>query len=117
MTTNQESVKQILSLLPGVDCGGGCGFPTCQACAEAIADDGSPALCKAVSSEAVAAIARIMNVKPVETEDKVAFLRCAGTAASSERFAGAESCDEARSLGTVKREWMFCRKLNEFFWI
>ena len=66
-----ESAKQILSFLPGVDCGGfgGCGCPTCKACAEAIAEGGSPALCPAVNSETVAEIARIMNVEPVETED------------------------------------------------
>ena len=106
MTTIQESAKQILNLLPGVDCGGygGCGFPTCQACAEAIADGGSPALCPACSSETAAEIARIMNVEPVETEDKVAFVRCAGKAASSERFAGCASCDEAKAEGTVRGE-------------
>ena len=40
MTRIQESAKQILALLPGVDCGGfgGCGYPSCQACAEAIAE-------------------------------------------------------------------------------
>ena len=106
MTTIQESVKQILDLLPGVDCGGfgGCGFPTCKACAEAIADGGSPALCPAVDSDMVAKIAEIMNVEPACAKDQVAFVRCAGTAAMSERFAGCASCDEARSKGFSKGE-------------
>ena len=37
--TPAEVVKKILSLLPGVDCGGfgGCGKASCEECAEAIA--------------------------------------------------------------------------------
>ena len=36
-------IKEILKVLPGGDCGGygGCGFETCEACAEAIASGGS----------------------------------------------------------------------------
>ena len=106
MTTSQKSAKQILSLLPGVNCGGfgGCGFPTCEACAEAIADGGSPALCKAASSETVAKICDLMQVEPVEAEDKVAFVRCAGTAAAPERLASCGSCDEAKAKGSLKGE-------------
>ena len=42
MSTNHDAaevIKKILSLLPGVDCGGfgGCGKATCAECAEAIA--------------------------------------------------------------------------------
>ena len=106
MTMNQEQAKKILSLLPGVDCGGfgGCGFPTCEACAQAIADGSSPALCPAANSEAVAKIAEIIGVEAVPTEDKVAFVRCAGTAAASERFAACKSCDEAKAMGSAKGE-------------
>ena len=106
MTTSQKTAKKILDLLPGVDCGGfgGCGFPTCKACAEAIADGESPALCPACNNEAVAEICRIMGVEPVEAEDKVAFVRCAGKAAASERFTGCASCDEAKAMGAAKGE-------------
>ena len=106
MTTIQEKTEQILTLLPGVDCAGygGCGYPTCRACAEAIADGGSVALCPACSKGAIAAIAEIMGTQPVEAEDKVAFVRCAGTAAAPARFASCESCDEAKAEGTLKGE-------------
>ena len=40
MSKVKETALRILSLLPGVDCGGfgGCGYPTCEACAQAIAE-------------------------------------------------------------------------------
>lgn len=106
MTKNQELSEQILTLLPGKDCSGfgGCGFATCRACAEAIADGGSPALCPAIKTGTVSRIAELLGVEPVEAEDKVAFVRCAGTAAMSERFASCKSCDEAKAKGSVKGE-------------
>ncbi|MGI6765796.1 MAG: 4Fe-4S dicluster domain-containing protein [Lentihominibacter sp.] len=103
-----ESAKRILTLLPGVDCGGfgGCGHPTCAACAEAIAAGGPITLCPAAKTEAVAAIAEIMGVEPVEVESQIAFIKCAGDAAGKERFiaAGCDSCDAADEEGFVKGE-------------
>lgn len=106
MTMVQETAKRILALLPGVDCGGfgGCGYPSCSACAEAIAEGGSITLCPAADSAAVAGIAEIMGVEPVEVEAKVAFIKCAGSAAGKERFAGCESCDAAKAAGFTKGE-------------
>lgn len=106
MTMVQETAKRILALLPGVDCGGfgGCGHPSCAACAEAIAEGGSITLCPAADSAAVAEIAEIMGVEPVEVEAKVAFIKCAGSAAGKERFAGCESCDAAKAAGFAKGE-------------
>ena len=65
-----ESAKRILALLPGVDCGGfgGCGCPTCEACAQAIAEGAPITLCPAADTETVAKIAEIMGVEPVEVE-------------------------------------------------
>lgn len=109
MTRIQESAKHILALLPGVDCGGfgGCGYPTCQACAEAIAEGGSVALCPACNSDAVNAIAQVMGVEPVEVEDKVAFVRCAGTAAAQERFVVCKSCEEAKGKEKLAGECQY----------
>ena len=108
MTMVQETAKRILALLPGVDCGGfgGCGHPTCQACAEAIADGASIALCPAADQKAVDAIAEIMGVDTVEVEKKIAFIKCAGCSAGKERFAacGCESCDAAKNAGFEKGE-------------
>lgn len=106
MTKMNESAKQILALLPGVDCGGfgGCGYPTCEACAEAIASGGSIAICPACNNDAVAAIAEVMGVEPVTVEEKVAFIRCAGDAASPERFITCKSCEEAKEQGAQPGE-------------
>ena len=54
-----ESAKRILALLPGVDCGGfgGCGCPTCEACAQAIAEGAPITLCPAAVTVTVAKIA------------------------------------------------------------
>jgi len=106
MTMVQKTAKQILALLPGVDCGGfgGCGCPTCQACAEAIADGARIDLCPAAGQDAVDAIAKIMGVEPVEVEKKIAFIKCAGSSAGKERFCGCESCDAAKASGFEKGE-------------
>lgn len=108
MTMVQETAKRISALLPGVDCGGfgGCGHPTCRACAEAIADGARVDLCPAAGQEAVDAIARIMGVNTVEVEKKIAFVKCAGRSAGKERFAscGCGSCDAAKLAGFEKDE-------------
>ena len=106
-----ESVKRILALLPGVDCGGfgGCGCPTCEACAQAIADGAPITLCPAANSEAVAGIAGIMGVEPVAVEPKVAYVKCAGCSAGKKRFkeAGCESCEAAKKAGFAKGECQY----------
>lgn len=103
-----ESAKRILALLPGVDCGGfgGCGCPTCEACAQAIAEGAPITLCPAADTETVAKIAEIMGVEPVEVEAKVAYIKCAGCSAGKDRFKaeGATSCDAARKAGFAKGE-------------
>ena len=64
---------------------GGCGFTTCEACAEAIAKTGKITLCPACDNDAIKAIADVLGVEPVEVEQKVAFIRCAGEAAGKKR--------------------------------
>ena len=98
------SINKILSLLPGVDCGGlgGCGKATCAECAEAMAAAGNPALCPALSQEAIDAIADILGVPAVPAEDKIAFIACSGSAAGKARFAGCKSCKEAAASGFVR---------------
>ena len=106
-----ESAKQILAFLPGVDCGGfgGCGCPTCKACAEAIAESGQITLCPAADSEAVAGIAGILGVEPAEVEPMVAHVKCAGCSSGKERFADSscESCDAAKAAGFAKGECQY----------
>ena len=100
------TVKQILALLPGVDCGGygGCGYPTCEACAEAIADGAPVNQCPAASNATVKKIAKILGVEPVEVIEQIAFVKCAGSAAGKERLAGFASCDAAKAAGFTSDE-------------
>lgn len=106
MARSNDMAKQILALLPGVDCAGfgGCGYPTCAECAQAIAEGASVALCPACDNKAVTKIAKVMGVEPVEAQDNVAFVRCAGTAAVSERYGKCKTCDAAKAMGTVEGE-------------
>ena len=108
MTMVKEKAKVILALLPGVDCAGhgGCGYPTCQQCAEAIAAGAPITTCPAASNETIAAIAYVMGVEPVQVDRKLAFIKCAGDAAGKERFRekGISSCDEAKAKGMKKTE-------------
>lgn len=82
----------------------GCGFPTCEACAEAIAETGKITLCPACDNDAIKAIADTLGVEAVEVEQKVAFIRCAGEAAGKKRFVGLECCKAARDAGFLHSE-------------
>ena len=106
MSKVKETALRILSLLPGVDCGGfgGCGYPTCEACAQAIAEGKSAALCPACDSDAVRSISEELGREPVEACDQVAFLKCAGDAAGKKRFHGMESCQKAKECGFLDGE-------------
>ncbi len=103
-----EAIKAILSLLPGVDCGGygGCGLESCQACAMAMEKSKNPALCPACTQKAVDDIADILGVPTVLVEKKVAFVSCAGSAAGKKRFSelGCKSCGEAVKAGHKRGE-------------
>ena len=103
------TVKKILELLPGVDCGGygGCGYPTCEACAKAIAEGAPVNQCPAANNAAVKKIAKILGVEPVEAIDQVAFIKCAGSAAGKERLKACKSCDEAKKAGFASDECKF----------
>lgn len=104
--TAAEVVRKILSLLPGVDCGGlgGCGKKTCRECAESIAAGEGVALCPACKQETVDAIAAVMGVPSVEAKDQVAYVFCAGSAAGKERFKDCKSCREAVDAGFKRGE-------------
>ena len=106
MISGHEKAEWILSVLPGVDCGGmgGCGMSDCQACAEAIAAGASPALCPACGQETVDAIAEALGVETAKAKDEIAFVACAGNAAGKARFAGCGSCEEAVQMGFSRGE-------------
>lgn len=104
MGINQEKVKQILALLPGVDCGG-CGKATCKECAELIVETGNLVACPACKQEAVDAIAKVLGVPSVPVTPMIAFVSCAGKAAGKARFAGVyKTCEEAVESGFKRGE-------------
>ncbi|MDO4545751.1 MAG: 4Fe-4S binding protein, partial [Bacillota bacterium] len=106
MSSIHKHGMQILALLPGVDCRGhgGCGYKTCEACAEAIAKTGKITLCPACDTQAVAAIAKVLGVEAVEVEPKTAFIKCAGSAAGKERLGDLETCRDAKDAGFLHSE-------------
>lgn len=69
----------VRELLPGANCGG-CGYPGCDGCADAIAAGKAPVnACPVCSSEAADAIAQAMGVEPVAaTARLVATVVCQG---------------------------------------
>ena len=102
-------IKEILKVLPGGDCGGygGCGFETCEACAEAIASGGAVNLCSACSQDDADKIAEALGRETEQVIDEVAFVRCSGTSAGQSRNAGADSCAEFVKLGFNENECKF----------
>ena len=112
--TAAEVVRKILSLLPGVDCGGlgGCGKKTCRECAESIAAGESVALCPACKQETVDAIATVMGVPSVEAKDQVAYVSApeappAKNASRTARAAGRQWTPalSAANAGTAAWAW------------
>ena len=106
MSKIHELAKQVLAKLPGGDCGGygGCGFATCEACAEAIAETANITICPACDNDAIKGIAEVVGVDAVEVEQKVAYIRCSGEAAGKERFKAYDSCQAAVDSGFEKGE-------------
>lgn len=74
-----ERQIEIREVLPGANCGA-CGYPGCDAFAEAVLDGTAPVTgCVAASSEVAEKIAAILGVEATAEEVKVAFLMCKGS--------------------------------------
>ena len=90
-----EKEEAILAVLPGNNCGG-CGYPGCSGLAAAIAKGEAPVnQCPVGGNPVGAKIAEIMGVEAIETERKVAFVRCSGshgTAKELYEYTGVDSC-------------------------
>ena len=68
----------IVEILPGANCGG-CGYPGCGGCAEAILAGKAPVTaCAPAGPENAAKIAAIMGVEAEASERKVAYVHCQG---------------------------------------
>ncbi|MFP4374530.1 MAG: RnfABCDGE type electron transport complex subunit B [Spirochaetaceae bacterium] len=93
-------IDQVEEALPGVNCGG-CGYPSCAAYAEAVAENGEDvSLCVVGGEETTRAVAEVMGIE-VANEDKqklVAVVFCQGgsdAASFPGDFRGIEDCAAA----------------------
>lgn len=89
--------------LPGANCGG-CGFPGCDGCADAIASGKAPAdACPVCSADAKAKIAGIMGVAVADASNRrVARVICQGGCESAKQkfdYHGIEDCNAACTIG------------------
>lgn len=95
-------IDEILEHLPGANCGG-CGFAGCRAIAEDIVKSNTLEghVCPGAGSEAMAKIAAIMGIEAIQTEPKVAVVRCNGTCENAPAqvfYDSALSCAYAHSI-------------------
>lgn len=73
-----EKIKDILEILPGVNCGA-CGFAGCEAYAEKLVkEEVETNLCAPGGEEVVLQIAEILGVEAEITEQKIAAVKCRG---------------------------------------
>jgi Na+-translocating ferredoxin:NAD+ oxidoreductase RNF subunit RnfB len=98
-------IDQIRAALPGANCGA-CGFPGCDAYAEAVCGGHAAAdKCAVGGSAAAKTLADILGIA-VSAEDKIAILLCQGTrekAPEKGRYVGIRSCGAAKiSAGGIK---------------
>jgi Na+-translocating ferredoxin:NAD+ oxidoreductase RNF subunit RnfB len=98
-------LDQVRAALPGANCGA-CGFPGCDAYADAVCSGGAePDKCAVGGSACAKTLADILGVA-VSAEDRVAILLCQGTkekAPQKGRYVGIPSCVAAKaSAGGVK---------------
>ncbi len=97
-----ETVAKIREVLPGANCGG-CGYPGCDGCAEAMAAGEAPVTaCTAGGVSVAEAIGKIMGVSAA-IEPKTAVLLCRGEkgkAVENAFYRGVKSCRAASISGT-----------------
>lgn len=74
-------VDQVRHALPSANCGA-CGFPGCQAYAEAVVEEGKilPSLCIPGGEETAKIISELTGKTPENVEDQIVVLRCHGRA-------------------------------------
>ncbi len=88
--------------LPGANCGG-CGYPGCDGCADAIAAGKAPVnACPVASDEAQDRIAAIMGVESPDDEPMVCRVLCQGTHEAARikfEYVGIQDCVAASTVG------------------
>lgn len=89
-------IAKVAEVLPQANCGG-CGYPGCSGFAKACVKAGSleGKLCPVGGQPVMAKVADILGLAAVESEPKVAVVRCNGTCANRpklSRYDGVKSC-------------------------
>ncbi len=90
-------VDALEEALPGANCGA-CGYPGCRAYAKALVGGEDVDLCAPGGNATVRALAEILGREAVEVVEKVALVRCAGTATATSfkaEYAGIQDCRAA----------------------
>lgn len=100
-----KKTEQIRAALPGANCGA-CGFPGCDAYAEAVGkEETTPDRCSVGGTATAKALAEILGVT-IEAEDKVVVLMCQGTkdrAPEKAEYVGIKTCAAVKlSAGGIK---------------
>ncbi len=102
-----ERVEAVRSALPGANCAG-CGFASCDACAEAIVSETAPVnACTVADDTAYAAIAEAMGKEAAPRVRMRAQVLCSGTSDLARKkyiYEGASDCISASRLGGGARE-------------
>ncbi len=90
-----ERIAKIQSLLAGANCGA-CGFPGCEAFANAIVKEGvDPTKCKVTNNDNMIKILEIMGKNPFSFEKERPVLKCVGdifTEIKRAEYTGIEDC-------------------------
>lgn len=90
-----ERIVKVREALPGNNCGG-CGYPGCDGCAEAIVKGLAPTNACPVGGEPVAKeISNILGVQAETAEKKVAYVHCNGTCVNANKsynYVGEKDC-------------------------
>lgn len=99
-----ERIIKIREILPGANCGG-CGYPGCDAYANALVEEGASAtLCGVGGNDVSIKIGEILGkeITPLDKkEDKVAFVKCMGNCENKKinfNLSEAKNCVEAKNL-------------------
>ncbi len=104
-------IGEVEALLPGANCGG-CGQSGCHAfavaCCSATSLEGLS--CPGAGGQTMTRIADIVGLAPVESEPKVAIVRCNGSCSlrpQTSRYDGLRSCavESAAFSGTTECSW------------
>ena len=97
-----EKAKEILSVLPGANCGG-CGFSGCAGYAAALAEKKDVAcnLCPVGGEDVAQSIAAILGTQAGKTVKKTAHVRCRGTEECRVRIADYEGIKTCRAAAAM----------------